>query len=69
MLLSVLLFAVGSALLQIGSGGFLWWAVAFFVLAIVAAAMGFGGVAGVSMGIAKWLVILFVVLAVIALIL
>lgn len=59
----------GLAPLQIGTGEFLWWAVAFFVLAIIAAALGFGGVAGLSMDIAKWLVIIFVVLALVALIL
>jgi hypothetical protein len=37
--------------LQIGGGGFLYWAVVFFVLAIVAAAVGARGVAGVSMEI------------------
>ena len=60
---------LGFAPLQIGTGDFLWWAVGFFVLAIVAAALGFGGVAGVSMDVAKWLVIIFVVLAIIALVL
>ncbi len=44
-------------------------AVAFFVLAILAGALGAGGVAGLSMDIAKWLVIIFVVLAVVSLVL
>lgn len=48
---------------------FLWWAVAFFVLAIIAAALGFGEIGGLTIDIAKWLVIIFVVLAIIALIL
>ncbi|WP_368411764.1 DUF1328 family protein [Haladaptatus halobius] len=43
-------------------------AVAFFVLAIIAGAMGAGGVAGLSMDVAKWLVIIFLVLAVLSLI-
>ena len=60
---------VGLTPLQLGSGDFLWWAVAFFVLAIIAAALGFGGIAGLTMDIAKWLVIIFVVLALVALIL
>ena len=60
---------VGLAPAQLGTGDFLWWAVGFFVLAIVAAALGFGGVAGLSMNVAKWLVIIFVVLAIIALVL
>ena len=44
-------------------------AIAFVVLAIIAAAVGATGVAGVSMSIAKWLVLIFLVLAVISLIL
>jgi uncharacterized membrane protein YtjA (UPF0391 family) len=44
-------------------------AVAFFVLALIAGVLGAGGVAGLSMDIAKWLIIAFVVLAVIALVL
>lgn len=51
------------------SGEFLSLAILFFVLAILAAAVGARGIAGVSMEIAKWLVILFVALAVIALVL
>ena len=39
-------------------------AIAFFVLAIIAAALGATGVAGVTMSIAKWLVIVFLILAV-----
>ena len=44
-------------------------AIAFFVLAIVAGAVGAGGVAGLSMDVAKWLVIVFLVLAVVSLVL
>lgn len=51
------------------TGDFLSLAIVFFVLAIVAALLGARGVAGVSMAIAKWLVIIFVILAVIALLL
>lgn len=51
------------------TGDFLQYAILFFVLAIVAAVLGAGNVAGVSMAIAKWLVIIFVVLAVITLLL
>ena len=40
-------------------------AVLFLVLALVAAVLGARGVAGLSMDIAKWLVIIFVVLAVV----
>ena len=44
-------------------------AIGFFVLAIIAGVLGARGVAGISMDIAKWLVIIFIVLAVISLIL
>lgn len=43
-------------------------AIAFFILALVAGALGAGGVAGMSMDVAKWLIIAFVVLAVISLV-
>jgi uncharacterized membrane protein YtjA (UPF0391 family) len=44
------------------------WALIFFVLAIVAALFGFGGIAGAAAGIAKLLFIGFIVLAAIVLI-
>ena len=55
--------------LQLFSGEFLYWALIFFVLAIVAALFGFRGIAGLSMGAAKLLVLVFIVLAVVALVL
>jgi uncharacterized membrane protein YtjA (UPF0391 family) len=54
--------------LQFG-GGFIELAVLFLILAIVAAVLGARGVAGLSMDIAKWLVIIFVVLAIVTFIL
>lgn len=54
--------------LQFG-GGFIELAVFFLILAIVAAVLGAQGIAGLSMDIAKWLVIIFVVLAVITFVL
>jgi uncharacterized membrane protein YtjA (UPF0391 family) len=54
---------------QLFTGDFLSLAIVFFVLAIVAALLGSRNVAGVSMEIAKWLVIIFVILAVISLVL
>ncbi len=42
-------------------------AIIFFVLAIIAAVLGMWGVAGISMEVAKWLVIIFVILAIISL--
>ncbi|WP_435320294.1 DUF1328 domain-containing protein [Haloarchaeobius sp. TZWSO28] len=55
--------------LQFGSGQFIELAIIFFILAIVAAVLGARGVAGVSMDIAKWLIIIFIVLAIITIVL
>jgi uncharacterized membrane protein YtjA (UPF0391 family) len=44
------------------------WALAFFIIAIVASALGFYGLAGMSADIAKFLALIFVVLFIIALI-
>jgi uncharacterized membrane protein YtjA (UPF0391 family) len=46
----------------------LYWAVVFFIVALVAAFFGFGGVAGTATGIAKLLFIGFLILAVISLV-
>jgi len=51
------------------SGEFLQFAIIFFVLALVAALLGARGVAGISMEIARWFVIIFIVLAIISLVL
>lgn len=51
------------------TGEFLQWAVVFFVIAIIAAVVGARGVAGVSMAVAKWFVIIFLVLAIISVLL
>lgn len=50
--------------LQFG-GDLIGLAILFLVLALVAAVLGARGIAGLSMDIAKWLVIIFVVLAVV----
>lgn len=55
--------------LQLFTGEFLQFAIIFFILAIIAAVVGARGVAGLSMAVAKWFVIIFIVLTVIALIL
>lgn len=47
-----------------GGGDLLWLAIVFFVLALVAGVAGFGGVAGMSMEIARILVFVFIVLAI-----
>jgi uncharacterized membrane protein YtjA (UPF0391 family) len=46
----------------------LGWALTFFIVALIAAALGFGGIAGASAGIAKLLFVIFLVLFVVALI-
>ena len=43
------------------------WAVVFFIIALIAGALGFGGVASAAAGIAKILFFLFLVLFLIAL--
>ncbi len=44
------------------------YAIAFLILALVAAVFGFGGVAAVSMDIARLLVMVFLVLFIVALV-
>jgi uncharacterized membrane protein YtjA (UPF0391 family) len=57
----------GAALVPLQFGGdLIGLAILFLVLALVAAILGAGGVAGLSMDIAKWLVIIFVVLAIVS---
>ena len=46
----------------------LGWAVTFFIVAIIAAVFGFGGIASASAGIAQILFFVFVVLFVLALV-
>lgn len=46
----------------------LGWALTFLIIALIAAALGFGGVAGASMGIAKILFFVFIVLFVLTLV-
>jgi uncharacterized membrane protein YtjA (UPF0391 family) len=52
-----------------GGGQFLSAAVALFVVALIAAGLGFGGIAGISIEVARILVLVFLVLAVVALVL
>ncbi len=44
------------------------WAVTFFVIALIAALFGFGGIAGASAGIAQILFFVFIALFVISLV-
>ena len=43
------------------------WAIIFFIIALVAALLGFGGIAGTSMEIAKFVAIIAVILFVVSL--
>lgn len=54
--------------LQFG-GGLLELAILFLILALVTGILGARGIAGLSWDIAKWLVIIFVVLAIVTFIL
>jgi len=49
--------------------GLIYLAVVFLVLALVAYILGARGIAGFSMEIARWLVIIFVIIAIITFIL
>ncbi len=51
-----------------GQSNWLFWAVIFLIIAIVAGLLGFGVISGVSLSIAKWLAIIFVILFIIAVI-
>ena len=51
-----------------GVGGWLFLAVVFLIVAIVAGVFGFGLISGLSFTIAKWLAIIFVVLFIISVI-
>ena len=46
----------------------LGWAITFFIIAIIAAVFGFGGIAGAATGIAQFLFFVFVALLVISLV-
>lgn len=54
---------------QLGTGDFLYYAIVFFVLAIIAAVVGLRGVAGITMEIARILIFIFLVLMIVTLIL
>jgi uncharacterized membrane protein YtjA (UPF0391 family) len=51
-----------------GEGQMLYWALMFFIIALVAGVLGFGGVASAAAGIAQILFFLFLVFFLIALI-
>jgi uncharacterized membrane protein YtjA (UPF0391 family) len=51
-----------------GLSDWLIWAVVFLVIALVAGIFGFGLISGVSLTIAKWLAIIFVILFIVTII-
>lgn len=51
------------------SGQYVLWSIAFFILALIASLAGAREIGGLDMVIAKWFVIIFTILAIIALIL
>ena len=67
MLTTLALLSVSPLLAQ-AVGGLLWLAIVFFIIAIVAYVLGAQGVAGMSAGIGRTLLFVFLVLAVIFLI-
>jgi uncharacterized membrane protein YtjA (UPF0391 family) len=44
------------------------WAITFLIIALIAAVLGFGGIAGTAVGIAKILCFVFLVLFIVSLI-
>jgi uncharacterized membrane protein YtjA (UPF0391 family) len=50
------------------SSNMLSWSVTFLIIALIAAALGFGGIAGTAVGIAKILFFVFIVLFLLSLI-
>ena len=50
-------------------GAMFWWAIVFFIIALVAWALGAGGVAGMSAGVGRALLFVFLILAIIMIIL
>ena len=55
-------------ILKDGTMGLLGWALVFFIVALIAAALGFGGIASAAGGIAKVLFFIFIVIFVVLLI-
>ena len=55
--------------LQMFTGDFLMWGIAFLVIAFIAGLLGFRGIGGIAMEIAWIFVLVFIILAIIALVL
>src|SRR6476620_6496455 len=65
MLTALATLGVGAGLLAQSMPGLLWLAIVFFIIAIVAYVLGARGVAGMSAGIGRTLLFVFLVLAII----
>ena len=59
-------FGYRVAVLRVGDKLMLHWSLVFLVIAIIAAILGFGGIAGTAVGIAKILFFVFLVIWLIA---
>ena len=62
-------FGLGFFVPLLFSGEFLYYGLVFIGLALVAGLVGFGGIAGISMEIARIFILIFLVLAIISLLL
>jgi uncharacterized membrane protein YtjA (UPF0391 family) len=60
--------AFPGAILDLRGGGMLRWALAFFVVALIAAVFGFLGIAAAAAGIARILFFIFLVLFLVSLV-
>jgi len=68
-MVAAVVFAVGGLTATPLQGGFLWFALVFFALAIVAGIVGLQNVAGISMEVARIFVVIFLVVAIVSLLL
>jgi len=59
-----MLTILSTALLAQGLNPLVWWALVFFVIAIIAYLLGARGVAGMSAGVGRTLLFVFLVLAI-----
>jgi uncharacterized membrane protein YtjA (UPF0391 family) len=65
MLTALATIGLGAGLLAQSMPGLLWLAIVFFIIAIVAYVLGARGVAGMSAGIGRTLLFVFLILAII----
>ena len=63
-MLEILANVATPLLLAQGISPLLWWALIFFIVALIAYALGAGGLAGFTAGIGRTLLFVFLVLAI-----